>query len=155
MGVPSKTANPTYKAIISMKNILALVILVILAIYGYADAQGPPPPPRRPGRSGRPTRPPPFDGQIDGGFGGVAQRLLYGSYRKLTVTNAVTEDWGECFVVFEGVIDRDPPDCGPTGETIDRKAEKKCKLLGAGASEKYYTRAKCFFTKTNKDEELW
>ena len=53
----------------------------------------------------------------------------------------------------------DPPDCGPTGETIDRKAEKqfdvekKCKLLGAGASEKYFTRAKCFFIKTNKDEE--
>merc|ERR1711862_809612 len=57
MGVSSKTANPTYNVIISMRNILALVILVILAIYGYSDAspQGPPPRPQRPQR---PIRPP-------------------------------------------------------------------------------------------------
>merc|ERR1711862_305275 len=79
MGVSSKTANPTYNAIISMRNILALVILVILAIYGYADAQGPPPPPRRPGRPGRPTRPLRFDGQLRGfGGAGAGQRPLYG-----------------------------------------------------------------------------
>ena len=59
-------------AIISKKNILALVILVILAIYGYADA--------RPQGRQRPTRPPPgqnpirFEGQL-GGFGGAARPL--------------------------------------------------------------------------------
>merc|ERR1711862_678690 len=59
MGVSSKTANPTYNVIISMRNILALVILVILAIYGYSDAspQGPPPRPQRPQRTIRPQLP--------------------------------------------------------------------------------------------------
>merc|ERR1711982_7363 len=59
MGVSSKTANPTYNVIISMRNILALVILVILAIYGYSDAspQGPPPRPQRPIRPQLPQRP--------------------------------------------------------------------------------------------------
>ena len=85
--------------------------------------------------------------------------LIIDSYRILTVTNNVTQNWGVCHVIFAG-LDNDIA-CGPKGENIDPndkgtfEVKKTCELESfvSQSGESFFTRAKCLNKNTQRDEK--